>query len=263
MITVSVHQPSYLVWAPLLEKMARADLFIYLDDVQFTRNSEIHRNKVLTPQGPSWLSLAVGSCGRVPIRDVALPDSSWAQKHWKTLLHCYGKAPHFTPEQKESLGELYQHPADNLLAVSLASTEWLRRQLGITTPVALSSEFGIRSQSSRRILDLCLEVGAGRYLTGPGGLDYMDLDEFEQAGIEVQVQNYRHDPYPQQFDLPAFVPRLSAVDMLFNLGPRCRSEVLARGEWLPAAEVLTRGTRALSPGPSWWQGEEACCEYWR
>ena len=240
MITVSVHQPSYLVWAPLMEKMARADLFIYLDDVQFTRNSEIHRNKILTPQGPVWLSLPVGACGRLPIRDVALPDSSWSQKHWKTLLHCYGKAPHFTSEQKESLGELYQSPADNLLGVSLAFTEWLRRQLGITTPVALSSEFGIRSQSSRRILDLCLAVGARRYLTGPGGLDYMDLEEFEQAGIVVQVQNYQHDPYVQQFNLPAFVPCLSAIDMLFNLGPRCRSEVLARGEWLPAAAAVAQ-----------------------
>ena len=137
-----------------MEKMARADLFIYLDDVQFTRNSEIHRNKILTPQGPAWLSLPVGACGRPAIRDVALPDSSWAQKHWKTLLHCYGKAPHFAFEQKESLGKLYQSPQDNLLAVNLAFTEWLRQQLGITTPVALSSEFGIRSQSSRRILDL-------------------------------------------------------------------------------------------------------------
>ena len=240
MITVSVHQPSYLVWAPLMEKMARADLFIYLDDVQFTRNSEIHRNKILTPQDPAWLSLPVGACGRPAIRDVALPDSSWAQKHWKTLLHCYGKAPHFAFEQKESLGKLYQSPQDNLLAVNLAFTEWLRQQLGITTPVALSSEFGIRSQSSRRILDLCLAVGARRYLTGPGGLDYMDLEEFEQAGIVVQVQNYQHDPYVQQFNLPAFVPRLSAIDMLFNLGPRCRSEVLARGEWLPAEAAVAQ-----------------------
>ena len=238
MITVSVHQPSYLVWAPLIEKMARTDLFIYLDDVQFARNSEIHRNKILTPQGPAWLSLTVGACGRPPIRDVALPDSRWAQRHWKTLVHCYGKAPHFASEQKESLSKLYQCPAGKLLAINLAFTEWLRQQLGITTAVALSSEFGIRSRSSRRILDLCLAVGAGRYLTGPGGLDYLDLDEFEQAGMEVQVQNYRHDPYPQQFDLPAFVPRLSAIDMLFNVGRRCRAEVLARGEWLPARTAV-------------------------
>lgn len=235
MLTIATHQPSYLAWPPLLEKMARADLFVYLDDVQYTRTSEIHRNRVLAPQGPTWLSIPVGAKVRAPIRDVRLNDPSWRKKHWKVIEHCYGKAPHFTARRRESLGELYSRDWPELLALNLALTDWLRKEIGVTTPLKLSSELGVTSQSSQRILDICLALGATRYLSGPGGLDYMDLGAFEKEGIEVLVQNYRHHPYPQQFRREEFAPRMSAIDMLFNLGDGTREEMLGRGSWRSVA----------------------------
>jgi hypothetical protein len=70
-------------------------------------------------------------------------------------------------------------------------------------------------------------------LSGAAGLDYLNLAEFDEAGVEVLVQNYQHRPYSQQFRLPEFVPRLSAIDMFFNLGPATLPEIQTRGEWLP------------------------------
>jgi hypothetical protein len=236
MITVSIHQPSYLVWPPFLEKMARADLFIYLDDVEYSANSEMNRNRVLSNQGPLWLTIPVRASLRTLLREAETADGHWARKHWKSLLNCYSKAPYFDAAARRSLESLYQAQAGErrLLEVNLAFTEWLREQTGITTPVVLSSSLEVRSTGSRRILELCRAAGAGRYLSGPAGLDYLNLEEFERAGVEVLVQRYRHEPYPQQFRLPHFVPHLSALDMLLNLGPACREEILARGEWVPA-----------------------------
>jgi hypothetical protein len=238
MTTVSIHQPSYLVWPPLLEKMARADLFIYLDDVNYSKNSEINRNRILSAQGPLWLTIPTGAEMGTPINEVRLPDGHWATKHWKSILNCYAKAPFFGSEERETLEELYRSPSDELWKVNVAFTSWLRDRIGITTPTILGSSLGITSQSSRRILDLCMAVGAKRYLSGPAGPHYLDIESFERAGIEVLVQDYDHRPYAQQFRLPDFAMWLSAIDMLFNVGPRCLEEILARGQWAPVAATL-------------------------
>ncbi len=240
MTTIATHQPSYLVWPPHLEKMARSDLFVFLDDVQYTRNSEIHRNKVLSPQQPVWLSIPVGAPGRVPIREVEISDRDWPQKHLKTIQHCYGKAPYYTGELRDSFEELYSRRWDDLLTVNVVFTEWLRDAFSIKTPLIYSSELGVTTTSSQRILDICKAVGADRYLTGTGGLDYMQLEEYDAEGVEVLVQDYTHLPYAQQFKHEEFQPRMSAIDMLFNLGPDACAQMLRRGNWRGVAAPLSR-----------------------
>ena len=53
---LSAHQPAYLPWLGYFEKIACADVFIFLDTVQFEKNSFINRNKIKTQQGPQWLT---------------------------------------------------------------------------------------------------------------------------------------------------------------------------------------------------------------
>ncbi len=235
MRTVTIHQPSYLVWPPFLEKMQRADLFLYLDDVEYSKNSEMNRNRILSATGPLWLTIPKSNAALgTRIHEARLPDLHWKFKHWKTICTCYGRAPYFTPRVREALGELYHRAWDRLLDVNLAFTELLREWIGIHTPTMLTSTLGVHTRSSERVLDLCRAVGADRYLSGPAGPDYLDLDSFERAGIEVLVQNYQHLAYPQQFQHPEFVPHLSALDMYLNLGNQCLPGILARGEWVSA-----------------------------
>ena len=47
----------------------------------------------------------------------------------------------------------------------------------------------------------------------------------------ILVQDYEHSPYTQQFNHEEFQPRMSAIDMLFNLGPDAGAEMLRRGAW--------------------------------
>ena len=233
MKTVAIHQPSYLVWPPLLEKMALADAFIYLDDAEFTKRSEIHRNRILAPQGPQWISVPNKAHRGELICDVKVANREWAHQHRTTICHFYRRSSGYQLCQ-ESFAALYEDPPALLSEVNIATTEWLRNQIGITTPTLRSSELCIGTKGWERVLDLCLAVGAKRYLTGTGSLDYLNFEAFREAGIEVLVQRYRHDPYPQQFGLPEFYSHLSTIDMLFNMGPGCLDEILRRGLWEPA-----------------------------
>ena len=94
---VSIHQPAYLPWLGYFDKIARADLFIWLDNVQFQKNSFQNRNKILTKDGPVWLTVPMRTSGvlyETPLKDVEIDNSkNWRVKHLSSIKMNYGKAP--------------------------------------------------------------------------------------------------------------------------------------------------------------------------
>ena len=64
---VACHQPNFLPWLGFFAKMARADVFVLLDDVQFTQGANKHnwttRVRILTANGPLWISVPVRRTG--------------------------------------------------------------------------------------------------------------------------------------------------------------------------------------------------------
>jgi hypothetical protein len=92
--------------------------------------------------------------------------------------------------------------------------EWL----GITIPIVRESELSVGTTSTQRLVDICKSVGAETYIAGRGGGDYMDEGLFHSNGVRVEHQEYSATPYPQRFT-EKFVPDLSILDMLANVGP--------------------------------------------
>jgi hypothetical protein len=62
-------------------------------------------------------------------------------------------------------------------------------------------------------------VGATIYLSGPAGRDYLEVERFAEAGIELRWKDYRGYPeYPQLH--PPFLHQVTILDLLFHVGPR-------------------------------------------
>jgi hypothetical protein len=70
--------------------------------------------------------------------------------------------------------------------------------------------------ATARLVEICKKVGADRYLSGPRASAYLDEGAFGEAGIEVEYMRYDYAPYAQQHG--PFVPQVSIVDVLMNLG---------------------------------------------
>jgi hypothetical protein len=81
----------------------------------------------------------------------------------------------------------------------------------------LASTLSDSDDPNERLIDICRALGCDTYLAGAGGADYMDLARFENAGIKVVFQDFRHPEYPQLFG--NFISHLSTADLLFNCGP--------------------------------------------
>ena len=95
---VAAHQPSYLPWLGYLDKLARCDVFVVMDDLQYEAQNFQNRNRIRTKNGPLWLTVPVVSKGRgrEPIGDVLIDNSRrWQHDHLLSLKAAYGHAPFF------------------------------------------------------------------------------------------------------------------------------------------------------------------------
>jgi len=218
---VAVHQPQYLPWSGLFDKIDQADLFVVLDNVQYQKNEWQNRNRIKTPQGWRWLTVPVHYVFPQRLRDVRVAETGWQRTHWRTLTQSYRKAPHFD-RYAPLLEPLYTARWSWLVDLALAGMACLASALGLVWAPRLASEMTLTEHPNQRLIDICREVGADRYLAGSGSRHYLDLPAFERAGLTVEVQQFTHPVYPQLY--PPFEPGLSAADLLFNCGP----ESLAR-----------------------------------
>ncbi|MCC2671731.1 MAG: WbqC-like family protein, partial [Armatimonadetes bacterium] len=78
---VGIHQPHYLPWLRYFEKIARSDVFIVLDDVQYEKNGFQNRNKIKTAQGWTYLTAPVMKPTQRPLNEIELDNrSGWREK---------------------------------------------------------------------------------------------------------------------------------------------------------------------------------------
>jgi hypothetical protein len=232
---VSIHQPAYLPWLGYLHRIAMSDEHVVLDNVQFEKNSFTNRNKLKTTQGWCWLTVPVKTAGRfgqLAIRDVEIaPDRPWAQKHWATLQLSYGKAPFFA-EHSAFFDDVYKRPWAKLQDLAWTITEYLLDAFEIRTRIGFASQMNVSGKKDELVLNLCRELNADVYLSGPLGREYLRENLFAQQGVTVRYHDYHHPQYKQLH--AGFEPYLAALDLLFNAGPKSREIMMANQELVGA-----------------------------
>ena len=93
--TVAMVQSNYVPWKGYFDQINMADLFVFYDDVQFTKEDWRNRNRIKTKDGLKWLTVPCGSGIDRRICDVRIENSRWQRKHWEAIRHAYGRAAHF------------------------------------------------------------------------------------------------------------------------------------------------------------------------
>ena len=216
---VSIHQPQYLPWLGYFDKVDKADVFCFLDDVQFKKNDFQNRNRIKTANGWQWITVPVKYRHPQRINEVELNHSvNWQRKHLQALVTNYRKAPFFD-ETIELFSDMYERRWENIAEVNLAFLERLLTLLGMTgKKTVLASHLDVSREPTDRLIDICKALGGDTYLAGAGGANYMNMERFRERGVKVIFQNFNHPEYPQLFG--EFLEQMSVVDLLFNCGPK-------------------------------------------
>jgi len=215
---VGIHQLHYLPWLRYFEKIARSDVFIVLDNIQFSKNGWQNRNKVKTAAGVTLLTVPVVCSLGDTLDQVRINTKApWRKKHWATIRQAYGKAPHFD-EHAPFLEATYAQQWEFLNDINRHVLDYFVATLDIDTTIVYASTLDVPGSATERLVNLVRAVGGNQYYSGAFALDaYLDRDMLDDAGIRVVIQDWHAPTYPQLHG--PFIPDLSALDLLMNTGP--------------------------------------------
>lgn len=232
---VALHQPNFFPWLGYLDKIVRADVFVLLDDVQFSKTGGTWSNRVQLLAGgqPKWLTLPVVRTyhGVRLIREMEIDNRQpWRRKLMQTLRSNYARAAFFDAVFPE-VANLVSNDTASLLDFNLNVLTTLCRLMEIETDkLVLSSSLQITSRATDRLVDAVRAVGGTTYLSGGGAGGYQDDDAFRQAGLQLTYQNFAHPTYSQGDSGVAFVAGLSCIDALMHCGFGGTRQLLGKGQ---------------------------------
>lgn len=215
---LTAHQPAYMPWLGLFDKIAKSDLYCYLDTVQYQKNDFNNRNKIKISTGEMWLTVPVESKNHLEkkVGEIKIVQNSWQKKHIKSLKNAYQKSPYLN-KYISDISEIIQTYSKNTLGeLNLAMLKYFLNKLNIKTKIIVASDYSFQGKKSDLILDICKKIGATEYIFGAQGKNYANIDSFTEGRIKVSFQEYNPPTYPQLYG--NFIPNLSIVDLLFNVG---------------------------------------------
>jgi hypothetical protein len=215
---VAILQSNYIPWKGYFDLIAAVDEFILYDDMQYTRRDWRNRNQIKTPQGVQWLTVPVKVKGKFhqKINETEIDGTEWASVHLRSLTQNYSRTTYFR-EVAELVSPIYNSPPVMLSELNRSLITIICKYLGITTSIRLSSEFNLVAGKTERLVDLCTQVGATEYFSGPAAKEYIVEDIFMESQIKVTWFEYSGYPeYPQLFG--NFQHGVTVLDLLANCG---------------------------------------------
>lgn len=219
MKVVTIHQPNYLPWLGFFSKIKHSNCFVILDNVKYTKNGIINRNKIRAKEGWFYLTIPIErKYYDSKICEVKLPiDNRWKKTHWNAIETNYKKASHFK-FYKEFLEKLYKNDFEFLWQMNEEIIFWLFKCFDISVEIVKASELNLdpKLKKTHLLIEILKEVGADSYLSGPSGRNYLEFDKFEENGLRLDFFNFKHPTYKQRY--LGFEPYMTSIDLLFNLG---------------------------------------------
>jgi hypothetical protein len=220
---VAISQSNYLPWRGFFALIASVDLFVFLDEVQFTSRDWRSRNLIKTKHGLKWISIPVGDSITRRVKDVILPKGPWRGRHLSQILQAYEGSTNFEFGANFITRILDTNSFITLSEFNKFCIERISREIfQLKTHFVDSSQICHSGQSSSRIYSIAKEVGAQEYLSGPNGRNYLDVLSFNDSGIKVSFADYsKLEIYPQLHG--PFVGNVSIVDLIFNVETKYES----------------------------------------
>lgn len=219
-------QPTYIPWIGYFALMESVDVFIILDSVQFSKRSWQQRNQIKTASGPMWLTVPVSSKGKRGqlINEVEIDTTrNYHTAHIASLESNYKKSPYFA-EYSPELFSLLEKDHIHLSELTVELIVWFCKVLGITTSIKYSSKMQNTGTKADLLAMLCEQVDATEYISALGSREYLEeSDAFDKRSMLIKYNEYNHPEYSQFFG--EFVPYMSIIDLLFNMGPESLSVI--------------------------------------
>lgn len=221
--TCVIMQPTYLPWIGYFDLIQRANVFVFLNDVQFSKQSWQVKNKINSQGKELVLTVPVKKTKLATRIDQIIIDQSkpWKKKHLKSIYYSYVKSEFFK-EIYPIIEQLFSNQTDSLAEFNMEIIKTISHKLFGQKEFIDSRDLEINSKDKLdRIVQICKTVNATEYLSPAGSMGYLEVmnykERFSEASLDFAAQNYLPVSY-QQISNSDFLPYLSIIDLLFNKG---------------------------------------------
>jgi len=219
-VAIVISQPMLFPWVGMFEQLKLADIFVYYDDVQFSKGSFTNRVQIKTLTGIKWLTVPLkGLRLGQKINEVQVTyKKDWINNHIQFLMQTYKSSP-FKDDVYDLVSTAYNFRDSTIDKISMRSMDVISEYFGILdcpSNIYKSSSLNIKGKGTQRVLDIVKYFNADRYITGLGASKYLDHVLFEKNNITVEYMDYRCTPYPQLHG--TFTPYVSILDLIANCG---------------------------------------------
>ena len=222
---VVIHQPNYLPYLGFFHKLSLADTFVIMDDTQYDKKFT-NRNKIKVPGNWIWLTVPINKKHKFVANKIVEinNEENWQSDHFEKINHSYSNSEFFKKNYKTFFEKIYSKKWDHLFTLNYELIIQLIDWLDIKIEVIKESELNINGNSTDRLVNISKKIGAETYVSGIGGKEYMNEKMFETNNIKIEYQNFKCPIYKQVFN-SEFIPNLSIIDLLFNIGPKSLSKL--------------------------------------
>lgn len=215
---VSIHQPDYMPWLGYFNKIAKSDVFVFLDDAQYSTDNMHNWNKIKTPQGELRLKAPVINKLGYKINEVKTRDDlGWKEKHLKTIAMNYKKAEYFD-EVYSDLEKILMPEYESIAHLNMAFIKMYCEKFGFKTDIKVSSQMGLTSLREERVIDIVKLLGGDEYYSGMGAAVYQEEEHFNERGVKLTYTSFSPFEYKQLWGKCGFIPALSVLDYTMNCG---------------------------------------------
>lgn len=242
MTAVAIMQPTFLPWVGYFALMQHVDHFVFLDDVQFSKQSWQSRNFIKSANGKVLLSLRLSANESFPlINEVRLAGDGHGPKILRSIRNALARTP-YLDEVRDVVENGFEECHGSLCKLNTSIIRKIAELANIRTSLHISSSLNLAtSDRGLRLVSICNALGATTYVSPIGAFEYLqDSNPFVGSNVELRFIRYRHPVYKQPY--PPFLPYMGSIDALANVGPEAFSSLCASGiEGFSTIEQL-RGT---------------------
>jgi len=217
---VAISQPTYLPWLGYLKMIQSVDVFVFLDNVQFQKQSWQSRNRIKTHLDETlWLSVPTKNHGLgTPISEVMIADkSNWQRKHINSIQTYLGKTL-YCAEVQELLQSVFEQPLIYLADLNIELITSLCSKLNINTKLVRASDLNVAGSRTDLLLDILTKLNADEYLANLGSKSYLkdEHSRFDEVDIAIEYHEWSPPFYEQKGN--QFIDKLAWVDAVSYMG---------------------------------------------
>ena len=227
---IAILQPNYIPWKGVFDLINQVDVFVFYDDVQYTKKDWRSRNKIKSPNGEHWITVPVITKGKREqlISEAEIDNTqNWQSKHYKSILGSYSKAPYFD-QYSYIIDEIYiNNKWKKLVDLNIFSTKLIADILGIKVEWYKSSDYNFTGdKSGEKVVKLCKQFDCNYFINGPASKAFMNQELFNKNNIELKYMEYEYPQYKQLY--PPFDHYVTVLDTIFHCGEEAKKFIFTR-----------------------------------